>query len=105
MWFLPISLALFLLFLVLIPVLFALAPAVAFAKLGLNPFIGYAFFFLCLLRGSINIPISREELTSREAVDDLWTHFHAYLIRFPVIRDWIITIRTSKNSSRGSDSR
>jgi hypothetical protein len=39
MLFLPISLALFLLFLLLIPVLFVLAPAVAFAKLGLNPYL------------------------------------------------------------------
>jgi uncharacterized membrane protein len=68
MWFLPISLALFLLFLLLIPVLFALAPAVAFAKLGLNSFLGYAFVFLCFLGGSINIPISREELPSYEPI-------------------------------------
>ena len=93
MWFLPISLALFLLFLLLIPVLFALAPAVAFGKLGLNPFLGYAFFFLCLLGGNINIPIYREESPSHEPVDNLWAHFHTYLgIRLPAIRERIIAI-------------
>jgi len=93
MWFLPISLALFILFLLLIPLLFALAPAVAFAKLGLNPFLGYAFFILCLLGGSINIPVYREELTSREPVDDLWALFYTYAgIRLPVIRERIIAV-------------
>jgi uncharacterized membrane protein len=93
MWFLPISSALFLLFLLLIHVLFALAPAVAFAKLGLNPFLGYAFFILCLLGGNINIPISREELPSHMPIDDLWALFHTYLgIRLPVIRERIIAI-------------
>jgi uncharacterized membrane protein len=93
MWFLPISLALFILFLLLIPLLFALAPAVAFAKLGLNPFLGYAFFILCLLGGSINIPVYREELPSREPADDLWALFRAYFgIRLPVIRERIIAV-------------
>ena len=93
MWFLPISFALFILFLLLIPLLFALAPAVAFAKLGLNPFFGYAFFILCLLGGSINIPVVREELPSREPVDELWSLFHTYFgIRPPVIRERIIAV-------------
>jgi uncharacterized membrane protein len=93
MWFLPISLALFILFLLLIPLLFALAPAVAFAKLGLNPFLGYAFFILCLLGGSINIPVYREELVSSEPVDDLWAIFHTYFgIRLPVTRERIIAV-------------
>jgi uncharacterized membrane protein len=93
MWFLPISLALFILFLLLIPLLFALAPAVAFAKLGLNPLLGYAFFILCLLGGSINIPVYREEFASREPFDELWSHFHAYFgIRPPVIRERVIAV-------------
>ncbi len=93
MWFLPISLALFILFSVLLPILFALAPAVAFAKLGLNPFLGYAFFILCLLGGSINIPVYREEMVFREPADDLWALFQTYFgIRLPVIRQRIIAV-------------
>ncbi len=93
MWFLPVSLALFILFLVLTPLLFALAPAVAFAKLGLNPFLGYAFFILCLLGGSINIPVYREEKVYREPADELWALFQTYFgIRLPVIRQRIIAV-------------
>jgi uncharacterized membrane protein len=90
LWFFLVSLALFLL---LIPVIFDLAPAVAFAKLGLDPFLGYDFLILCLLGGSINIPLSPEEVPSHESVDDLWPLFHTYLgIRLAVIMERIIAI-------------
>ncbi len=93
MLFLPISLALFLLFILLLPVLFVLAPAVAFAKLGLNPFLGYAFFIVCLLGSSINIPLSREERPLTGPHDELMDLFRTYFnIRVPVFRERIIAV-------------
>jgi len=93
MYFLPVSLAVFLLLLVLLPILFALAPAVAFAKLGLNPLLGYAFFLLCLVGGGINIPIFREKIDSPEAVDEAAALFFRYLgVRVPVERERVIAI-------------
>ncbi|MGE5894515.1 MAG: DUF1614 domain-containing protein [bacterium] len=93
MLFLPISLALFLLFLVLIPLLFVLAPALAFAKLRLNPFLGYAFFILCLFGGGINFPIYREKAAAPMTYDDFTLFLHRFFgVRFPVIRERIIAI-------------
>jgi uncharacterized membrane protein len=93
MLFLPISVALFLLFLLLIPMLFVFAPALAFAKMGLNPFIGYAFFLLCLLGGSINIPLYREEIGDSMPVDEMTVLFHRYFgIRIPMARERIIAL-------------
>jgi uncharacterized membrane protein len=93
MWFLPVSLALFVLFLLLIPVIFALAPVVVFDKLGLNPFLGYAFFILCLVGGSINIPLRREEIVSYEPPDPLLHLFHTYFgIRVPDFRQRILAV-------------
>jgi uncharacterized membrane protein len=79
MLFLPISLALFFLFLLLIPVLFILAPAVAFAKMGLSPFFGYAFFILCLVGGGVNIPVYREKIKYPLPIDNVTSLFIKYL--------------------------
>lgn len=93
MLFLPVSLALFLLFLLLIPVLFILAPAVAFAKMGLSPFFGSAFFILCLFGGGINIPVYREKIRYPQPPDDVMTLFLKYLgIRIPVSTERIIAV-------------
>ncbi|GBD98827.1 hypothetical protein BMS3Abin07_00854 [bacterium BMS3Abin07] len=93
MYFLPVSLALFLLFLVLVPILFVLAPAVVFAKLGLNPILGYAFFLFCLLGGGINIPVHRETVSYRFVQDDFTVLFRKLFgIRVPAFRERILAV-------------
>jgi uncharacterized membrane protein len=90
---LPISLTLFLLFLLLIPVLFILAPAVAFAKMGLHPFFGYAFFLIRLIGGGINIPLYRDRTFHVFPADDFTLLFHRFFgIRIPVAREQIIAV-------------
>ncbi len=96
MWFLPVSIALFILFLLLIPVLIALAPVVVFDKLGLNPYLGYAFFLLCLVGGSVNIPVRRERYASTEPwgpFDVFEELFRAHFgIRVPAFRERILAV-------------
>ncbi len=93
MFFLPVSLTLFILFLLLIPVLFAVAPALAFAKLGLNPLCGYGFFIVCLLGSSVNIPVHRERIAYTASMDDITALFHSLLgIRFPRITERVIAV-------------
>ncbi len=93
MFFLPISITLFLLFLFLIPLLLVLAPAVAFAKLGLNPFCGYTFFILCLLGSGINIPVHREKRPYSIPFDELSLLVHRFLgIRLPRTQEQIIAV-------------
>ncbi len=91
--FLPISLALFLLFLFLIPFFFVFAPAVAFAKMGLDPFSGCVFFFFCLLGGSVNIPVIRKTGDCIPPPDDLAAFLHRYAgIRIPVCGQKILAV-------------
>ncbi len=93
MYFLPISLALFLLFIFLIPFLFVIIPAVAFSKLGLSPIGGIAFYFFCLLGSLINIPVYREEIGYQEEVDDFTYFFNRFFgIRIPVVQKKIIAL-------------
>lgn len=93
MYFLPISLALFLLFLVLIPVLFFLLPGVAFSKLGLNPVLGYAFFFLCLVGGGVNYPVFREKVPFALQQDEFALMMRQFFgVRIPVYSERIIAI-------------
>jgi uncharacterized membrane protein len=93
MYFLPISLALFLLFLILIPVLFVLAPGVAFAKLGLPPALGFIFFISCLIGGGINLPVHRERVVE-PVPEDALALFHRLLgVRLPAaVRERIIAV-------------
>ncbi|MEJ2253352.1 MAG: DUF1614 domain-containing protein [Nitrospirota bacterium] len=94
MYFLPISLALFVIFLVLLPVLFVLAPAVAFAKLGLPPLLGYVFFIVCLLGGGVNIPVYRERVEQSMETEELTRLFRRYFgIRLPErIRERVVAV-------------
>jgi uncharacterized membrane protein len=93
MYFLPVSLALFLILLLLIPVLFVMAPAVAFSKLGLNPISGYLFFILCLIGGGINIPIKRERVPSELAMDGETREFLRFFgVKVPEVSDRILAI-------------
>ncbi len=93
MHFLPISLALFFLFLILIPLFFVFAPIIAFAKLGLDPLLGYAFFLLCLLGGGINIPLYRDKTAYCPPEDDMSLFYRRYFgIRMPVCQRSILAI-------------
>ena len=84
---------LFILLLLLIPVLFALAPALAFAKLGLSPFCGYVFFIVCLLGSSINIPVHREEVEDSMPVDDVSALLHTFMgIKVPRTAERVIAV-------------
>jgi len=92
MYFLPISIIIFILFLFLIPILLILMPAVAFAKMGLNPLAGFLFYLSCLLGSVINIPIYREKLPYTD-VDEFAALFQRFFrIRLPAIRERIIAI-------------
>jgi uncharacterized membrane protein len=93
MYFLPISLALFVLFLALIPVLIFLLPGVAFAKMGLDPAVGYAFFLLCLLGGSVNYPVYREKMPVKIDRDDFSLMIHRFMgVRIPVYSEQVIAV-------------
>jgi uncharacterized membrane protein len=87
MYFLPISLAIFLLFLILTPFLIFIMPAVAFAKLGLSPFAGLAFFWFSLIGSLINIPIYRKELDHYTEPDDMTALFNNFFgLRIPAFQ-------------------
>jgi uncharacterized membrane protein len=93
MYFLPISLAIFLMFLLLTPFLIIILPAVAFSKLGLSPFGGILFYFFCLMGSLINIPISYKELESYEKADELTDLFSRFFgIRVPAVQKRIIAL-------------
>jgi uncharacterized membrane protein len=93
MYFLPISLAIFLVFLLLTPFLIFILPAVAFAKLGLSPFAGLAFFFFCLIGSLINIPVYRKEPDYHEEVDDITDLFNRLFgIRVPKTKENVIAL-------------
>ncbi len=84
MYFLPISIAIFLLFLFLIPFLIFMIPAVTFAKLGLSPFAGLAFFWFSLMGSLINIPVYRKELGYHTEPDDITALFNSFFgLRIP----------------------
>jgi uncharacterized membrane protein len=93
MYFLPISLAIFLIFLVVIPFLIFMAPAVAFAKLGLSPLAGLAVFWFSLVGSLINIPVYRRELAYHEEPDELTTLFSRYFgVSIPAFNQQIIAL-------------
>lgn len=93
MYFLPISLAIFILFLLLTPFLLIILPAVAFSKLGLSPIGGIAFYFFCLMGSMINVPVYREELGYYEEANDIASLFSRFFgIRVPVIHERVIAL-------------
>lgn len=93
MYFLPVSITLFLLFLLLMPLLFVIAPGVAFSKLGFDPLCGYAFFLLCLLGSGLNIPVRRERVRQAASLEDMLGVFARFFrIRTPRFRERIIAV-------------
>lgn len=93
MHFLPISIAIFLLFLFLIPFLIFMLPAVAFAKLGLSPFAGLAFFWFSLIGSLVNIPVHRRQMDYDEDPDDMTKLFNQFFgLRVPTFQDQIIAL-------------
>lgn len=93
MYFLPISLAIFLIFLFLIPFLMFMIPAVAFAKLGLSPVAGLFFFWFCLLGSLINIPVYRRDTHYPAEPDDVTMFFNRFFnVRIPHFQQQIISL-------------
>jgi len=93
MYFLPISLAIFLIFLLLIPFLLIILPAVAFSKLGLSHLGGLAFYFFCLMGSLINIPVYHKEMEHNEEVDEITDIFSRFFgISVPVVHERIIAL-------------
>jgi uncharacterized membrane protein len=93
MYFLPISLAIFLLFLFMVPFFIFVLPAVAFAKLGLSPFAGLIFFWFSLMGSMINIPVYRRELDRHYGPDNVTDVFSRFFgIRIPDFRQQVISL-------------
>ncbi|UCH79728.1 MAG: DUF1614 domain-containing protein [Nitrospiraceae bacterium] len=68
-------------------------PAVAFAKLGLSPFAGLIFFWVCLMGSLINIPVYRRELDTYCETDDVADVFNRFFgIRIPKFQQQIISL-------------
>ena len=78
MYFLPISIAIFFVFLFLVPFLIFLVPAVAFAKLGLSPVAGLFFFWFSLTGSMINLPVHRRKLEYYIEPDDMTMLFNRF---------------------------
>lgn len=93
MYFLPISLAIFFIFLLLTPFLIFMLPAVAFAKLGLSPVAGLVFFWFCLIGSLINIPVYKRELEVYEEPDEYTMLFNRFFgLRIPNFKNQIISL-------------
>ncbi len=82
MVFLPVSIVIFIILILLLPILFVLLSAgaigVAFQKLGMSPETGLAFFFLSLIGSMINFPI-REKMVEVPAEDTEISSLHSFL--------------------------
>lgn len=93
MFFIPISIGLFLLFLLLVPMLIMLVPAVAFSKLGLNPWCGYMYFLASLLLSGVNIPVYRQEVVSDVEYDEISSLFYRFFgIRPPYVAEQTVAV-------------
>ena len=93
MYFLPISLAIFLIFLFLIPFLIFMLPAVAFAKLGFSPVVGLFFFWLCLVGSLINIPVYRSDAEYPVEPDNVTMLFNQFFnVRIPHFQQQTISL-------------
>lgn len=68
-------------------------PAVAFAKLGLSPFAGLAFFWFSLMGSLINIPVHKRSLDSYQEPDEMTVLFNRYFgLQMPVFQDQVIAL-------------
>ena len=93
MFFIPVSIGLFLLFLLLVPLLMFLVPAVAFSKLGLNPWCGYLYFLTCLILSGVNIPVYKRELFQVVQYDEISALFYRFFgIRPPYVSEQTIAV-------------
>ncbi|RME68223.1 MAG: DUF1614 domain-containing protein, partial [Nitrospirae bacterium] len=89
----PISIGLFLLFLLMVPLLMLLVPAVAFSKLGLNPWCGYMYFLACLFTSGINIPVYRRQLITDIEYDEISALFYRFFgIRPPYVAEETVAV-------------
>jgi len=96
MLFLPISILLFLLFILLLPLLFFLAQAgilgIAFAKLGLDPVSGVVFFLACLIGSGVNIPIRRRPVVVSDEDDIPFLLGRFFGFRVPRVTEQVLAV-------------
>jgi len=94
MFFLPFSVFLFILFILLIPILFVFFQigiiSLAFSKLGLTPFQGLMIFFLSLIGSTINIPI-KEYYVERDN-NFKFPNFLSFFFNVPEVSKKVIAI-------------
>lgn len=87
MHFLPISIAIFFIFLLLTPFLIFLLPAVAFSKLGLSPVAGLFFFWFSLIGSMVNFPVYRRKLDYYIEQDNMTELFNRFFeLRVPAFQ-------------------
>lgn len=96
MFFLPVSIAIFLFLVILLPILLVFLYVgvldIAFSKLGLSPSVAMLILFLSLVGSSINIPIKRSRVVETDS-DDLPEFFGNFWgISFPKIRERVLAI-------------
>jgi uncharacterized membrane protein len=93
MYFLPISIAIFFIFILVVPFLIFMLPAVAFTKLGLSPVAGLFFFWFCLVGSLINIPVFKRELDTYYEPDEYAYMFNRFFgLRIPTFDRQIISL-------------
>jgi uncharacterized membrane protein len=93
MYFLPISIAIFFIFILVVPFLIFMLPAVAFTKLGLSPVAGLFFFWFCLVGSLINIPVFKRELDTHYEPDEYAYMFNRFLgLKIPTFDQQIISL-------------
>lgn len=82
MFYLPLSLVVFIVLILLLPVLFVLfsvgAIGITFQKLGMSPASGVMFFLLSLIGSMINIPLQQKNAASPDCAEpaDLFKSFY-----------------------------
>lgn len=96
MFFLPVSIAIFLFLIILLPILLVFLYVgvldIAFSKLGLSPSMAMLILFLSLIGSSINIPIKRSQVVETDG-EDLPEFFRNFWgISFPKIRERVLAV-------------
>ena len=96
MLFLPVSLAIFLFLILLLPVLLVFMNigilSIAFYKLGLSPIGAIIVLFLSLIGSSVNIPIKRSHVVGPDPYDipDVFQSFFGMV--FPPVRERVVAV-------------
>ncbi len=96
MIFLPISLAVFIILILFLPLIIILLQvgivSFAFSKLGLTPAAGVMLFLLSLLGSAINIPVMRRKVIVEEDITSFNLFRSIFGIRIPHVTEQIIAV-------------